>query len=112
VIDKLVTPPHASHAGTSAESENSHDIDNISTVLDDSGSLGSFLDATLARSRQIENTETPNATTPVNSPELDSTFKKAYAFLRLSAKASEAEGYRSVSAQSGQLSEKRKKRSD
>ncbi|KAK1662378.1 hypothetical protein QYE76_050537 [Lolium multiflorum] len=33
------------------------------------GSLGSFLDATIARSRQIENTETPNATTPVNSPE-------------------------------------------
>ncbi|KAK1670960.1 hypothetical protein QYE76_059119 [Lolium multiflorum] len=71
VIDKLVSPPHASHAGTSAESENSHNIDNISAMLDDSGSLGSFLDATIARSRQIENTETPNATTPVNSPELD-----------------------------------------
>ncbi|KAK1679671.1 hypothetical protein QYE76_040519 [Lolium multiflorum] len=40
---------------------------------DPRGSLGSFLDATIARSRQIENTETPNenATTPVNSPELD-----------------------------------------
>ncbi|KAK1630876.1 hypothetical protein QYE76_005191 [Lolium multiflorum] len=71
VIDKLVSPPHASHAGTSAESENSYDIDNVSAVLDDSGSLGSFLDATIARSRQIENTETPDATTPVNSPELD-----------------------------------------
>ncbi|KAK1646743.1 hypothetical protein QYE76_064548 [Lolium multiflorum] len=71
VIDKLVSPPHASHAGTSAESENSHNIDNVSDVLDDSGSLGSFLDATIARSRQIENTETPNATTPVKSPELD-----------------------------------------
>ncbi|KAK1695507.1 hypothetical protein QYE76_012204 [Lolium multiflorum] len=71
VIDKLVSPPHASRAGTSAESENSHNIDNVSAVLDDSGSLGSFLDATIARSRQIENTETPNenATTPVNSPE-------------------------------------------
>ncbi|KAK1607290.1 hypothetical protein QYE76_030963 [Lolium multiflorum] len=34
-----------------------------------SGSLGSFLDATIAKSRQIENTETPNAATPVNSPE-------------------------------------------
>ncbi|KAK1626168.1 hypothetical protein QYE76_000483 [Lolium multiflorum] len=33
------------------------------------GSLGSFLDATIAKSRQIENTETPNAATPVNSPE-------------------------------------------
>ncbi|KAK1666353.1 hypothetical protein QYE76_054512 [Lolium multiflorum] len=71
VIDKLVSPPHASRAGTSAESENSHNIDNVSAVLDDSGSLGSFLDATIARSRQIENTETPNenAATPVNSPE-------------------------------------------
>ncbi|KAK1693364.1 hypothetical protein QYE76_010061 [Lolium multiflorum] len=69
VIDKLVSPPHASRAGTSAESENSHNIDNVSAVLDDSGSLGSFLDATIAKSRQIENTETPNATTPVNSPE-------------------------------------------
>ncbi|KAK1626160.1 hypothetical protein QYE76_000475 [Lolium multiflorum] len=68
VIDKLVSPPHASRAGTSAESENSHNIDNVSAVLDDSGSLGSFLDATIAKSRQIENTETPNATTPVNSP--------------------------------------------
>ncbi|KAK1665207.1 hypothetical protein QYE76_053366 [Lolium multiflorum] len=69
VIDKLVSPPHASRAGTSAESENSHNIDNVSVVLDDSGSLGSFLDATIAKSRQIENTETPNAATPVNSPE-------------------------------------------
>ncbi|KAK1608018.1 hypothetical protein QYE76_031691 [Lolium multiflorum] len=71
VISKLVSPPHASHAGTSAESENSHNIDNVSAVLDDSGSLGSFLDATIAKSRQIENTETPNenAATPVNSPE-------------------------------------------
>ncbi|KAK1611503.1 hypothetical protein QYE76_035176 [Lolium multiflorum] len=34
-----------------------------------SGSLGSFLDATIAKSRQIENTETPNVATPVNSPE-------------------------------------------
>ncbi|KAK1631007.1 hypothetical protein QYE76_005322 [Lolium multiflorum] len=71
VISQLVSPPQASLAGTSAESENSHNIDNVSAVLDDSGSLGSFLDATIAKSRQIENTETPNAATPVNSPELD-----------------------------------------
>ncbi|KAK1610596.1 hypothetical protein QYE76_034269 [Lolium multiflorum] len=72
VIDKLVSPPHASNAGTSAESENnSYNIDDASAVLDDSGSLGSFLDATIARSRQIENTETPDVTTPVNSPELE-----------------------------------------
>ncbi|KAK1612963.1 hypothetical protein QYE76_036636 [Lolium multiflorum] len=73
VISQLVSPPQASLGGTSAESENSHNIDNVSAVLDDSGSLGSFLDATIARSRQIENAETPNenATTPVSSPELD-----------------------------------------
>ncbi|KAK1679217.1 hypothetical protein QYE76_040065 [Lolium multiflorum] len=72
VISKLVSPPQASNAGTSAESENSsYNCDDASTVLDNDGSLGSFLDATIARSRQIENTETPNenAATPVNSPE-------------------------------------------
>ncbi|KAK1642259.1 hypothetical protein QYE76_060064 [Lolium multiflorum] len=71
VISQLVSPPQAAHAGTSAESENSYNIDDASAVLDDSGSLGSFLDATIARSRQIENTETPNenTATPVNSPE-------------------------------------------
>ncbi|KAK1611514.1 hypothetical protein QYE76_035187 [Lolium multiflorum] len=48
---------------------NSDDL--VSYVADTSktGSLGSFLDATIAKSRQIENTETPNAATPVNSPE-------------------------------------------
>ncbi|KAK1604235.1 hypothetical protein QYE76_027908 [Lolium multiflorum] len=72
VISKLVSPPQASNAGTSTESENSsYNIDDASAVLDDSGSLGTFLDATIARSRQIENTETPDVTTPVNSPELE-----------------------------------------
>ncbi|KAK1618850.1 hypothetical protein QYE76_024367 [Lolium multiflorum] len=71
VIDKLVSPPHASNVGTSAESDNSHNTDNISAVLDDSGSLGTFLDASIARSRQIENAETPDVTTPVNSPEFE-----------------------------------------
>ncbi|KAK1628698.1 hypothetical protein QYE76_003013 [Lolium multiflorum] len=72
VISQLVSPPQASHAGTSAESENSsYNFNDASDVLDDSGSLGSFLDATIARSRQIENTEIPNenTVTPVNSPE-------------------------------------------
>ncbi|KAK1699578.1 hypothetical protein QYE76_016275 [Lolium multiflorum] len=72
VIDKLVSPPQASHARTSARSESSsYNFDDASAVLDNDGSLGSFLDATIARSRQIENTETPNenAATPVNSPE-------------------------------------------
>ncbi|KAK1609031.1 hypothetical protein QYE76_032704 [Lolium multiflorum] len=72
VISKLVSPPQASNAGTSAESENSsYNCDDASAVLDNDGSLGSFLDATIAKSRQIENTETPNenAATPINSPE-------------------------------------------
>ncbi|KAK1699221.1 hypothetical protein QYE76_015918 [Lolium multiflorum] len=74
VISQLVSPPQTSRVGTSAESENSSDnFDDASTVLDNAGSLGPFLDATIARSRQIENTETPNenTVTPVNSPEID-----------------------------------------
>ncbi|KAK1695087.1 hypothetical protein QYE76_011784 [Lolium multiflorum] len=74
VISQLVSPPQASRVGISAESENSSDnFDDASTVLDNTGSLGPFLDATIARSRQIENTETPNenTVTPVNSPETD-----------------------------------------
>jgi hypothetical protein len=65
VMSKLLTPPHA-HATTSAEFENSTDsFDDASTVLDESGSLGSFLDATIARTKQMGNT----AVTPVSSPE-------------------------------------------
>ncbi|KAK1628309.1 hypothetical protein QYE76_002624 [Lolium multiflorum] len=71
VISKLVSPPQASNVGTSESENSSHNCDDASAVLDNDGSLGSFLDATIARSRQIENTETPNenAATPVNSPE-------------------------------------------
>ncbi|KAK1614441.1 hypothetical protein QYE76_019958 [Lolium multiflorum] len=74
VISQLVSPPQTSCVGISAESENSSDnFDDASTVLDNAGSLGPFLDATIARSRQIEITETPNenTVTPVNSPEID-----------------------------------------
>ena len=40
-------------------------------MLDERGSLGPFLDATIAKSKQLENTETPNETpvTPAYSPE-------------------------------------------
>ncbi|KAK1646040.1 hypothetical protein QYE76_063845 [Lolium multiflorum] len=72
VISQLVSPPQASRVGISAESENSsNNFDDASTVLDNTGSLGPFLDVTIARSRQIENAETPNenTVTPVNSPE-------------------------------------------
>jgi hypothetical protein len=59
VRSKLLTPPHA-HATTSAEFENASDnFDDASTVLDESGSLGSFLDATIARTKQMGNTVTP-----------------------------------------------------
>ena len=71
VMSKLLTPPYT-HTATSAESENASDnFDNASTVLDENSSLGPFLDATIARSKQIENTETPNenSVTPVSSPE-------------------------------------------
>ena len=72
VMSQLITPPHVTRTVISAESENTSDnFDNASTGLDESGSLGPFLDATLAKSRQLENAETPNEnpTTPVDSPE-------------------------------------------
>src|SRR3954468_19219539 len=72
VISKLVTPPphtHATHTATTLESEtafNTHDV--TSTLLDASGSLGPFLDATMA---SLGNTETPSedTVTLVSSPE-------------------------------------------
>jgi hypothetical protein len=64
VMSKFLTPPHA-HATTSAEFENAYDnFDDASTVLDKSGSLGSFLDATIARTKQMG-----NIVTPISSPE-------------------------------------------
>jgi hypothetical protein len=69
VMSKLLTPPHA-HAtltATSAEFENASDnFDDGSTVLDESSSLGSFLDATIARTKQMGNTD---IVTPISSPE-------------------------------------------
>jgi hypothetical protein len=66
VMSKLLTPPHAhATATTSAEFENATDnLDDASTMLDESGSLGSFLDATIARAK-LGNT----TVTPVSSPE-------------------------------------------
>ncbi len=65
VMSKLLTPPHAA---TSAESDNAlDDFDDASTVLDKSGSLGPFLDTTIARAKQIENAK--NIITPVSSPQ-------------------------------------------
>jgi hypothetical protein len=65
VMSKLLTPPHA-HATSSAEFENATEsFDDASTVLDESGSLGSFLDATIARTKHMGTT----TVTPVSSPE-------------------------------------------
>src|SRR3954466_10590710 len=72
VISKLVTPPphtHATHTATTAESETAFDAHDVtSTVLDTSGSLGPFLDATMAG---LGNTENPSedTVTPISAPE-------------------------------------------
>ena len=59
VMSQLITPPQTIRTVISAESENASDnFDYASTLLDESGSLGHFLDATLAKSKQIENAET------------------------------------------------------
>src|SRR3954463_3172840 len=74
VISKLVTPPphtHATHTATTVESEIASDTHDVtSTVLDASGSLGPFLDSTIARTI-LGNTETPSkgTITPVSSLE-------------------------------------------
>jgi hypothetical protein len=65
MMSKLLTPPRA-HATISAKFENASDnFDDPSTALDESGSLGSFLDATIARTKQMGNT----TVTPVSSHE-------------------------------------------
>ena len=69
VMSQLITPPHVTRTVISAEPENtSENFDDASTVLDENGSLGPFLDATLAKCRQLENAN-ENPTTPVDSPE-------------------------------------------
>src|SRR4051812_39564595 len=72
VISKLVTPPphtHATHTATTAESDTAFDAHDVtSTVLDASGSLGPFLDATMASLGNIE-TPSEDTITPVSSPE-------------------------------------------
>jgi hypothetical protein len=54
------------HASTFAEFENaSNNFDDASTVLDEIDSLGSFLEATIARTKQMGNI----TITPASSPE-------------------------------------------
>src|SRR3954466_12613274 len=77
VISKLVTPPphtHATHTATTAESKTAFDAHDVtSTVFDASGSLGPFIDATMA---SLGNTETPSedTVTPVSSSEASESY--------------------------------------
>jgi hypothetical protein len=66
VMSKLLAPPyaHATNTATFAESDN---FDDASTMIDESGSLGPFLDATIARTKQTGNTK--NIVTLASSPE-------------------------------------------
>jgi hypothetical protein len=77
-MSKLLTPPHA-HATTSAEFENASDnFDDASTVLDESGSLGSFLEATIARTKQIGNTTVIPASSPESREHPSDDLDEAY----------------------------------
>jgi hypothetical protein len=77
-MSKLLTPPHA-HATSSAEFENATDnFDDASTVLDESGSLGSFLDATIARTKQLGNTTVTPASSPESREHPSNDFDDAY----------------------------------
>jgi hypothetical protein len=68
VMSKLLTPPYVTRA-TTAGSESSHnDFDDASTVLDKSGSLGPFLDDTIAKAKQIDDA---SSFTPPCSPETE-----------------------------------------
>jgi hypothetical protein len=78
VMSKLLTPPHA-HATSSAEFENATDsFDDASTVLDESGSLGSFLDAIIARTKQLGNTTVTLAGSPESREHPSNDFDDAY----------------------------------
>ena len=72
VMSKLLTPPQATvtRAGTSAETETV--IDDASSVLDESGSLGPFLDTTIARARRMDIPE--SSFTPTHSPDARASF--------------------------------------
>ena len=57
VINKLVTPPHASRDITAESDTMSDEYDDACTVLDNSGLLGSFLDTQIAKAKEIERAE-------------------------------------------------------
>ena len=77
VISKLVTSPphtHVTHTATTPKSETAFDAHDVtSTVLDASGSLGPFLDATMASLGNIKN-PSEDTVTPVSSPESSESY--------------------------------------
>jgi hypothetical protein len=78
IMSKLLTPRHA-HATTFAEFENATDnFDDASTVLDESGLLGSFLDATIARAKQIGKATVTPASSPESREHPSDDFDDAY----------------------------------
>jgi hypothetical protein len=78
VMSKLLTPPHA-HATSSAEFENAtNSLDDDSTMLDESGSLGSFLEATIARTKQMGNTTITPTSSPKSREHPSDDFHDAY----------------------------------
>jgi hypothetical protein len=103
VMSKLLTPPHA-YATSSTEFENATDnFDDPSTMLDESGSLGSFLDATIARTKQIGNATVTPASSPESrecpSDDLDDAYIKFdYDFIYESNATSDADAIRDLLA--------------
>ena len=74
VLSQLVTPPshhHASRVAFAGSDTVSDEFDDASIMLDESSSLGSFLDAQITKSKEIESAEISNENiiTPVVSPE-------------------------------------------
>jgi hypothetical protein len=75
MMSKLLTPPHA-HATTSKNA--SDNFDDASTMLDESGSLGSFLEATIARTKQMRNTTITPASLPESREHPSNDLDEAY----------------------------------
>ena len=73
VLSQLVTPPMNTRPTVDSlltESATASDeFDDASTMLDDSGSLGPFLESLVTKSKEITMLD-ENLTTPVSSPEL------------------------------------------
>ena len=54
ILSKLVTPSHASHVMSAESDTMSDEFDDASTMLDNSDSLGLFLETQIAKSKEKE----------------------------------------------------------